>query len=64
LGPTPIVRNDGIVFRTNNHTLVFDDGNGNMSAVWKADVTDNIHENCAGRQLIADEWEQLYLINK
>ena len=50
-GSTPIT---GVDFRVSHHTSLLDDGSGNLAAIY--DIGDHIHENNAGRQIIARVW--------
>jgi hypothetical protein len=62
-GATPIVRTGGgIMYRTNQHTITMDDGNGFFKPEY--DCGDHLHQTCFGKQIIADEWEQIYWTNK
>ncbi|HLP86503.1 MAG TPA: tail fiber domain-containing protein, partial [Candidatus Paceibacterota bacterium] len=47
----------GVSYRVNNHTLALNDGSGNMALAY--DNGDYIHENNAGRALIASEWRSV-----
>lgn len=50
-GATPIT---GVTGRITAHVALLNDGNGNLDAAY--DVGDNLHENNAGRQVIANAW--------
>jgi methionine-rich copper-binding protein CopC/lysophospholipase L1-like esterase len=50
-GPNPI---SGVDYRVSAHTLLLDDGAGNLNPIY--DTGDHIHENNAGRQVIASAW--------
>lgn len=51
-GPTPIT---GVTARVVSHVPLLDDGAGNLAAAY--DLGDGIHENNAGREIIADAWQ-------
>lgn len=60
--------NDAIMTTINNadgridsHVPLLDDGNGNLKAEYNSG--DNIHENVAGRQLIADAWRDKLVLD-
>lgn len=53
-GGTPIT---GIDYRVNNHTTALNDGAGNMAQAY--DNGDYIHENNAGRAVVASEWRSV-----
>lgn len=55
-GPTPIT---GVDYRIAEHVPLLDDGNGNLKAEY--DSGDHIHENLAGRQIIATAWKKALL---
>jgi lysophospholipase L1-like esterase len=59
---TPITRTGGVLYRVNNHTLIMSDDNGYFEPEY--DCGDHGHPTCAGKQLIADEWEQVYFTYK
>lgn len=44
----------GVDGRIDSHVPILDDGNGNLKAIY--DTGDGIHENVAGRQVIANAW--------
>jgi lysophospholipase L1-like esterase len=54
-GSTPITNVDG---RITAHEPLLNDGSGNLAAAYEVvGFEDGIHENNAGRQIIADAWE-------
>lgn len=53
LGPTPITGVDGLI---TSHVPRLDDGNGNLAPQFIKNPGDNICENNAGRQIIANAW--------
>lgn len=50
-GATPIT---GVTGRITSHVAILNDGNGNLAAEYN--VGDDLHENNAGRQVIANAW--------
>ncbi|MEO8763878.1 MAG: SGNH/GDSL hydrolase family protein [Ginsengibacter sp.] len=46
----------GVDFRFNGHTMALNDGNGNLKSVYETSRNDHIHENTAGRMIIASYW--------
>lgn len=54
-GGTPIT---GVDARATSHTTALNDGSGNLAAAYEISGTDDhIHENNAGRQIIAAAWQ-------
>ena len=54
-GATPITNVD---YRASNHATLLDDGAGNLAAAY--DHGDHIHENNAGRQIVAASWQAAF----
>lgn len=46
----------GVAGRINSHVALLDDGLGNLNSIYQVVPPDQIHENNAGRQIIADAW--------
>lgn len=58
LGATPITGVDG---RITSHVPLLDDGSGNLAAAY--DWGDHIHENNAGRTIIANAWRTKLVVD-
>jgi len=61
VGLNDYIMNDatGVAGRIDAHVALLDDGSGNLADAYQTAEMDEIHENNAGREIIADAWTDI-----